>query len=306
MNFFYNKNLLVFYKRYKSILSILISLTIIFYLIKNIDLDILLKSFNVSLSSKNSLIVFFILILNPYLMIKKWFLIIKKDFKQKFLQLYEKITNGLVASEIFQNNLVLDFYKFYYLPKIGIKKKIFYIFCEKIFTIFFRLIFIFLLLLFFLAYKFLNLFIIIIFILIMLFVLNNFFFKLKISNFYLIKKLYLMISKSEVDTHKLIFIETLRNIILSCAYFFIFNMFFDKETSLLFCVAGPILEIFLRLQVFSAIGFRELIFFSISPILQLNEIAVVTASVTLTCVMLVVNISNFILFHVFKFFTKKL
>ena len=289
--------------------KLFITLLILTYFYNNLDFNIIKNSIK-SIDLRTLFISLLILSINPLLFILRWFYVVNYFQKEKFINFYIQISKGLIIAELLQNSIFLDLYKFYKLKKLNLKNKLLLIINEKIIILFTRVSFILVLftLINFYIFKisiFLNLILLVLtlFILIYIFLnIKNFKEKFILNIFY---NYYIKFFTKKIISRKKIFtVELLRNIILSLSYFIISVNFFDLKTALAIMVLGPLIELILKIQFFSVIGVRELLFYLLGQSTIINENLLITSSIIISFLFMITNMVNY-LFSKFFIFLKK-
>ena len=119
---------------------------------------------------------------------------------------------------------------------------------------------------------------------------------LKLKGYFL--KYYNKYFSSEIiERRKILLIELIRNILMSCLYFLSFLQFTSFENAVLFATISPLIETFIRLQFITTFGFRELTLFLIGNYLGLNQ-NIILSSLFITFVTLSTSTLN-LLFSLF-------
>ena len=113
-------------------------------------------------------------------------------------------------------------------------------------------------------------------------------------------------TKKIINRKKILIVEFLRNIILSSSYFIISINFFDFETALTIMIMGPLIELFLKIQFFSAIGVRELLFYLLGQTIIINENFLITSSIIISFIFMITNMTNYFFSRFFIFLKKDL
>ena len=57
---------------------------------------------------------------------------------------------------------------------------------------------------------------------------------------------------------------------------------------------GPLFELFLRIQIFSAVGIRELLFYFLGQATIFNESLLVTSSIIMSFIFMITNLLNYL------------
>lgn len=293
-----------------TLFKIILSFSIIFYLYDKTNLNFLYEEFK----KTNSLYVIcgiIIFLPNTFLYIYKWFLLIKYFYKKKFNYLYFKLSTAIMVTEIFQNFLILDIAKFHYLEKIDKKIKFFLIFNEKLISIITKVLYsLTLIIIYFIFFTNnttnLNYLIIksiddnlyyslAIILFLFLFIFRNQFIKYYQQYF----------TRNIIERKKIFLIELLRNFLITILYFLAFYQFYDLKISFLFAVIAPIIEIILRVQIFSTIGVREFIIFNIGIYFNISE-SIILSSLFVTFITWITSFNNYLIsISIKKFYLKK-
>lgn len=275
--------------------KLIITLTLLLYFFITLDFNFLYRELQII---KKSYFFFAILIFlpNTFLFIYKWFLVINKFTKEKFLRLYKKLSKAIIFAEALQSSLIVDAVKFYYLKNMQASSKVSLLVNDKIITAVTKLLytFSFLILILILYYpnkiseiQSLRGFEILLFLLILILII---FFIISFKKVKLYYKKYL--SKKIIPRKKIFIIELFRNLLMSGIYFLAFIQFFDLKTTILFVAFSPIIETALRFQLFSSIGFREFIFLSTGNQIGLDQ-SIIIPSIFITCVTFLTSYNNF-------------
>ena len=289
--------------------KLFITLLILTYFYNNLDFNIIKNSIK-SIDLRTLFISLLILSINPLLFILRWFYVVNYFQKEKFINFYIQISKGLIIAELLQNSIFLDLYKFYKLKKLNLKNKLLLIINEKIIILFTRVSFILVLftLINFYIFKisiFLNLILLVLMLIILIYIflnIKNFKEKFILNIFY---NYYIKFFTKKIISRKKIFaVELLRNIILSLSYFIISVNFFDLKTALAIMVLGPLIELILKIQFFSVIGVRELLFYLLGQSTIINENLLITSSIIISFLFMITNMVNY-LFSKFFIFLKK-
>ena len=289
--------------------KLFITLLILTYFYNNLDFNIIKNSIK-SIDLRTLFISLLILSINPLLFILRWFYVVNYFQKEKFINFYIQISKGLIIAELLQNSIFLDLYKFYKLKKLNVKNKFLLIINEKIIILFTRVSFILVLftLINFYIFKisiFLNLILLVLMLIILIYIflnIKNFKEKFTLNIFY---NYYIKFFTKKIISRKKIFaVELLRNIILSLSYFIISINFFDLKTALAIMVLGPLIELILKIQFFSVIGVRELLFYLLGQSTIINENLLITSSIIISFLFMITNMVNY-LFSKFFIFLKK-
>ena len=289
--------------------KLFITLLILTYFYNNLDFNIIKNSIK-SIDLRTLFISLLILSINPLLFILRWFYVVNYFQKEKFINFYIQISKGLIIAELLQNSIFLDLYKFYKLKKLNLKNKLLLIINEKIIILFTRVSFILVLftLINFYIFKisiFLNLILLVLMLIILIYIflnIKNFKEKFILNIFY---NYYIKFFTKKIISRKKIFaVELLRNIILSLSYFIISINFFDLKTALAIMVLGPLIELILKIQFFSVIGVRELLFYLLGQSTIINENLLITSSIIISFLFMITNMVNY-LFSKFFIFLKK-
>jgi len=289
--------------------KLFITLLILTYFYNNLDFNIIKNSIK-SIDLRTLFISLLILSINPLLFILRWFYVVNYFQKEKFINFYIQISKGLIIAELLQNSIFLDLYKFYKLKKLNLKNKLLLIINEKIIILFTRVSFILVLftLINFYIFKisiFLNLILLVLMLIILIYIflnIKNFKEKFILNIFY---NYYIKFFTKKIISRKKIFaVELLRNIILSLSYFIISINFFDLKTALAIMVLGPLIELILKIQFFSVIGVRELLFYLLGQSTLMNENLLITSSIIISFLFMITNTVNY-LFSKFFIFLKK-
>ncbi len=302
----------IFIKNKRKI-NFLFTIFIILYFYLNVDFEFFFSQLK-KIPAVSFALIILVLLPSPCLLILKWYLIVKSNIKKKFFYLYEKISTGIVVSELTQNNLVLDIYKFIYLNNLEVKKKIYYILLEKFLTLSVRLVYILILLNIFEFFDLLNIkkdllllaniSVILISALFFLLILIKFFPSKKSLVSIFLSNIAFSLKKNKFSIFILFLLETIKNVILSLAYYISFSIFFDNSTSLTFVLMGLIIEILLRIQFFSATGFREYFIYLFGSSIIDQKDTVLVATIFVTFSMLISNLTNYFFLRLFKNFKK--
>jgi hypothetical protein len=235
---------------------------------------------------------------NTCLLIYKWFLLTKKFIKFKFYDLYKKFSFAFFISDITHNSLLVEAAKFISLKKINYLEKTSLIINDKIIVVTTKVIFFFFFLLLLNENKNIELIL-------------NFFNKEKIYLLFIILSVVILITFSKfkryflkyynkyfssqiIERRKIFFIEIIRCILISCIYFLSFLQFTSFENAVFFALISPLIEILIRLQFITTVGFRELILFFIGYQLGLDQ-SVILSSLFVTFVTLSSSILNLLL-----------
>ena len=289
--------------------KLFITLLILTYFYNNLDFNIIKNSIK-SIDLRTLFISLLILSINPLLFILRWFYVVNYFQKEKFINFYIQISKGLFIAELVQNSIFLDLYKFYKLKKINLKKRFLLIINEKIIILLTRVYFILVLftLINFYIFKisiYLNLILLALSLIFLIYIFLN------IKNFkekFILNIIYnyyiKFFTKKIIDRKKIFVIEVLRNIILSLTYFIININFFDLKTALAIMVLGPLIELILKIQFFSVIGVRELLFYLLGQSTLMNENLLITSSIIISFLFMITNTVNY-LFSKFFIFLKK-
>jgi len=289
--------------------KLFITFLILIYFYNNLDFNIIKNSIK-SIDLRTLFVSLLILSINPLLFILRWFYVVNYFQKEKFINFYIQISKGLVIAELLQNSIFLDLYKFYKLKKLNLKNKFLLIINEKIIIFFTRASFILILftLINFYIFKIsihLNLILLLLSLIILIYIFLNiksFKEKFILNIFY---NYYIKFFTKKIISRKKIFaVELLRNIILSLTYFIISINFFDLKTALAIMVLGPLIELILKIQFFSVIGVRELLFYLLGQSTIINENLLITSSIIISFLFMITNIVNY-LFSKFFIFLKK-
>ena len=289
--------------------KLFITLLILIYFYNNVDFNIIKNSIK-SIDLRTLFVSLLILSINPLLFILRWFYVVNYFQKEKFINFYIQISKGLIIAELLQNSIFLDLYKFYKLKKLNLKNKFLLIINEKIIILFTRVSFILVLftLINFYIFKisiFLNLILLVLTLIILIYIflnIKNFKEKFILNIFY---NYYIKFFTKKIISRKKIFaVELLRNIILSLSYFIISINFFDLKTALAIMVLGPLIELILKIQFFSVIGVRELLFYLLGQSTIINENLLITSSIIISFLFMITNMVNY-LFSKFFIFLKK-
>lgn len=232
---------------------------------------------------------------HTFIYILKWYLIVKKFYKKKFLLFLKSMSKAIFLSEVTQSNLVLEFSKFYYLGNIKPKEKIILIINDKLITLIIKL-FIMLLALFALFFfnKIIQYYFIYFFISLLILILFSLqFIKLFKKK---LKKIYNKYFSQKIFSRKAVFtLEILRNLQFLLIYYFSFSNFFDQKIILTYIFFIPIIEVLIRFQFLSSLGSREflLLLFGINAGIPAEQI--VASSLIITVVTFSTSIINYII-----------
>lgn len=287
------------------LIKIIITIFLIFYFLNTLDLNKLYQQFE-NFQNLYLILSLIIFLPNTYLFILKWYYVINKFSKEKLINLYIKLSKSIMISEIFQNSLLIDASKYFYLRKINIITKVSLLSNDKFITLISKIFYLTTLMfivLFFFFYDELSLLIknyliyIILFFgfLFLLFLL----FKNTIQNYY-----YKYLSEKIIPRRKIFFIELFRNIIMTGVYFFSFFQFYDLKTTLVFLALSPLIETALRFQIVSSIGIRELIIFTLGTKFGLEQ-NIILPSIFITIVTFLTSLNNFIIANIVENLIKK-
>ena len=236
---------------------------------------------------------------NTFLIIYKWYLIVRKFYRESFVTTYKKLSKAILLSELLQSTFFLDLAKLYFLKSLKKSQRILLLANEKIINLIFKFIyFIPLLVIFFLIPESktsilnmlsqLNLSTFVVLLLFTSIILYSLIKRKK----QLVKYYNTYLSNKSIDVQKLFVVETLRNFLLSAIYFISVFQIYDTKTALMFAFFAPIIELLLRFQFFSSLGFRELIFYSIGGFIGLDSTLVLT-SIFISLVMTFTIINNY-------------
>ena len=289
--------------------KLFITFLILIYFYNNLDFNIIKNSIK-SIDLRTLFISLLILSINPLLFILRWFYVVNYFQKEKFINFYIQISKGLFIAELVQNSIFLDLYKFYKLKKLNLKKRFLLIINEKIIILLTRVYFILVLFTLINLYIFkisiyLNLILLALSLIFLIYIylnIKNFKEKFILNIFY---NYYIkFFTKKIIDRKKIFVIEVLRNIILSLSYFIININFFDLKTALAIMVLGPLIELILKIQFFSVIGVRELLFYLLGQSTLMNENLLITSSIIISFLFMTTNTVNY-LFSKFFIFLKK-
>lgn len=295
---------------FKKLNSFYFKLTIltfvVIYFANILDLEYLYQEFK-KIQNSYFFLSWIIFLPNTALFILKWFFIIQKFHKQKFFDLYYKLSKSIILSEIFQNSLVIDASKFYYLKKVNFKTKLILIINDKLITLLAKLFFIFFIvfaLFIFYSSTISNhininininyLIILSLFLIILLLLLRGY-----ITNYY---QKYL--SSEIIPRKKILIIELLRNFLMSGVYYLSFIQFSDLNTAIIFAIFSPIIETALRFQIISSIGMREFIIFTAGTTIGLDQ-NIIISSIFITFVTFMASCNNYLISTLLKYFKYK-
>ena len=287
----------------QTILKFSLTIIILSYFYFFIDLSPIKENF-IYFNFKLFFLALLIFLPNSALYIFKWYLLISAFTKTTFEDTYKKLSAAIFFSDILQSSLFLDFSKFYYLKKIKNSFRLALLINDKLINIIVK-IFYFSITYFLLAYILnfnfnfnfllklnqnyfskLSFIIICVFILIIIYLIYN-------NKF--LKKYYLRFLSGKVINRKKIFcIELIRIFLMSALYFISFYQFYDSRTALIFSIISPFIEILLRFQFVSSIGFRELIFFLIGSQFGYDT-TIIIPGIFITTVTLFTSFNNFII-----------
>lgn len=282
----------------KQIISFLITLIIILYFLLFVDLKPIISNIS-KLDLSSFLIAVVIFFPNTFLIIYKWYLIVRKFYRESFVTTYKKLSKAILLSELLQSTFFLDLAKLYFLKSLKKSQRILLLANEKIINLIFKFIyFIPLLVIFFLIPESktsilnmlsqLNLSTFVVLLLFTSIILYSLIKRKK----QLVKYYNTYLSNKSIDVQKLFVVETLRNFLLSAIYFISVFQIYDTKTALMFAFFAPIIELLLRFQFFSSLGFRELIFYSIGGFIGLDSTLVLT-SIFISLVMTFTIINNY-------------
>jgi hypothetical protein len=206
----------------------------------------------------------------PILITYRWFLIVKFEVQENFIQFYNNIIQGYVIGSITMFSFAIDVLKFIYIQKYISKKKSFYlVVLDKILYIYFKIIFLlsFLIFLFFLKVDlYPNKFNIIIIFLILFLLFLPFFLKKLLKKFNyeflnILKYKNFIIDSLEIikkNYMKLLITNFTIQLITVISYFAISGIVGIQGEKMLVAFMSPIIETITQLQ-FLSFGFRELV-----------------------------------------------
>lgn len=281
----------------QSFLNFSISFLILSYFLFKVDLQPITENF-VKLNITYFVLSLIIFFPNTFLYIYKWHLVVQKFNKEKFLLTYKKISKSILFSELLQSSFFLDLSKFFYLKKIEPSKKISLLINEKILTIsikIFYVLILFFLIKFFLNFQFLffenNIIFVSTISIILLLSLSLIFFLKRIKFFKNYYKNFL--SEKIINKKRIFVIELIRNFLMSFIYFFSFLNIYDFQTAIFFAIISPFIEIILRFQFMSSIGFREFIFYFIGSKYGYDS-TIILPSIFISIVTFLTTFNNFI------------
>ena len=279
----------------KTLTKIIITLFILFFLFKKVDL-FTIKNYVQNINSYYWTLYFFLSLPLPLLFALKWAYYLN-TLKLKIS--YYKFIKSVGLSDIFNTGLFIEIFKFNTLKNFSLSKKISCLIIEKFFVLSSKtIITIFLLWLYIYYYHYNKIIIFSLFILPLLFLLINFdSVILNLLNF--IKKKYsikiINTVSNAIDSFKdkfsiIFFIDFLRNILLLVLYYFILINFFNNKTVMLILIFLPFVESLLKIFTFSFFGLREVLIFYMGGLLKINQLSMVTASVILSLNLTLINI----------------
>jgi hypothetical protein len=296
----------------KKILSnywtkIIITVLIIFFLLKKIDL-IVIQNHLANISGYFWILYFVLSIPIPLLFMFKWAYFLNKHKK---ISTYFNFIKSIGLSDILNTSLFVEIFKFNSLKNFSLSKKISSLIIEKFFVLIAKIISTILLVGVYVINYYNNntlIFIIItfplIYILIKFDIILIYFLKLvkKKFNFKLINIILQTLYEFKKKINFIFIIDIGRVFVLLTLYYFILICFFNIKITILILLFTPLIETLLKLLTFSFFGTREILIFYMGGLMNIDQNAIVTASIILSFYLILINLTLLVLLTIHKYF----
>jgi hypothetical protein len=231
--------------------------------------------------------------------------------KHKKISTYFNFIKSIGLSDILNTSLFVEIFKFNSLKNFSLSKKISSLIIEKFFVLIAKIISTILLVGVYVINYYNNntlIFIIItfplIYILIKFDIILIYFLKLvkKKFNFKLIKIILQTLYEFKKKFNFIFIIDIGRVFVLLTLYYFILICFFNIKITILILLFTPLIETLLKLLTFSFFGTREILIFYMGGLMNIDQNAIVTASIILSFYLILINLTLLVSLTIHKYF----